>query len=55
MPATINSRMPLNESERGDILRAAIGYALGEEPIGLMRIREHYAGKLGDGPDRCAF
>lgn len=46
---------PLDESERSDILRAAIGYALGEDPIGLMRIRERYAGKLGDGPDRRAF
>lgn len=46
---------PLNESERSDILRVAIGYALGEDAIGLMRIRERFAGKLGDGPDRRAF
>ncbi len=41
---------PLSESERGDILRAAIGYALGDEPIGLGRLREKYAAKLADTP-----
>ncbi len=46
---------PLSETERFDILRAAIGYALGEEPIGLGRLREKYAAKLADGPDRRAF
>ena len=38
---------PLTETERSDILRAAIGYALGEEPIGLARFRERYAGQDG--------
>jgi tetratricopeptide (TPR) repeat protein len=46
---------PLSESERGDILRAAISYALGDEPIGLGRLREKYAAKLADTPDRHAF
>jgi tetratricopeptide (TPR) repeat protein len=46
---------PLSQSERGDILRAAIGYALGDEPIGLGRLREKYAAKLADTPDRHAF
>jgi tetratricopeptide (TPR) repeat protein len=46
---------PLADNERADILRAAIGYALGEDAIGLMRIRERYAAKLGDGADRRAF
>ena len=46
---------PLNETERFDILRAAIGFAFGEEPIGLSRLREKYAAKLADGPDRRAF
>jgi tetratricopeptide (TPR) repeat protein len=46
---------PLNEAERSDILRAAIGYALGEEPLGLARLRERYAAKMADGPDRRAF
>lgn len=46
---------PLSELERADILRAAIGYALGEEPIGLARFRERYSAKMADGPDRRAF
>ena len=46
---------PLGDAERPDILRAAIGFALGEDAIGLVRFREKYAGKMGDGPDRRAF
>ncbi|MGB2598709.1 MAG: tetratricopeptide repeat protein, partial [Pseudolabrys sp.] len=46
---------PLNDGERSDILRAAIGYALGEESIGLARLREKYQAKFADGPDRRAF
>jgi hypothetical protein len=46
---------PLTETERYDILRAAIGYSLGDEPIGLARFRERYAAKMADTPDRRAF
>ena len=46
---------PLTEAERSDILRAAIGYALADEAIGLARFREKYAAKMADGPDRRAF
>ena len=46
---------PLSDSERSDILRAAIGYALSEELIGLARLREKYEAKFADGPDRRAF
>jgi tetratricopeptide (TPR) repeat protein len=46
---------PLNDVERGDIMRAAIGYALGEDRLGLERFREKYAAKIADGPDRHAF
>jgi len=46
---------PLGDTERSDILRAAIGYALAEEPIGLGRLREKYEAKFADGPDRRAF
>ncbi len=46
---------PLSEAERIDILRAAIGYALGDEPIGLARFRDKYAAKMADTPDRHAF
>jgi len=46
---------PLSEAERVDILRAAIGYALDDEPIGLARFRDKYAAKMADTPDRHAF
>jgi tetratricopeptide (TPR) repeat protein len=46
---------PLDDAERPDILRTAIGYALGEDALGLMRFRERYAAKMGDGPERRAF
>jgi hypothetical protein len=46
---------PLNEVERSDILRAAIGYALAEEPLNQARLRERYAAKMADGADRRAF
>jgi hypothetical protein len=46
---------PLNDTERADILRAAIGYSLAEDMIGLARFRERYAAKMGEGPDRRAF
>ena len=36
-------------------MRAAIGYSLGDEPIGLARLREKYAAKMADAPDRRAF
>ena len=41
--------------ERADMLRAAIGYALAEDAIGLDRFRTKYAPKMADGPDRRAF
>lgn len=46
---------PLTEPERADILRAAIGYALGDDMIGTARLRERYQGKMADGPSRHAF
>jgi tetratricopeptide (TPR) repeat protein len=46
---------PLSESERADILRAAIGYSLADESISLARLRERYAARLADSPDRHAF
>src|SRR5262249_7164124 len=46
---------PLNDTERADIVRASIGYALGEETNGLARLREKYGAKFSDGPDRRAF
>jgi hypothetical protein len=46
---------PLNDAERVDILRAAIGYALAGDSIGLQRFHDKYAAKMADSPDRHAF
>jgi len=46
---------PLTAIERNDVLRAAIGYALGEDALGAGRFRERYAPKMADGPDSRAF
>jgi hypothetical protein len=46
---------PLTALERPDIMRAAVGYALADDMIGLARLRERYAAKMADGPDRAAF
>ena len=36
-------------------MRAAIGYALAEDAMGLDRFRTKYAPKMAEGPDRAAF
>jgi hypothetical protein len=46
---------PLTDIERQDILRAEIGYALGEDTLGLGRFREKYAAKMAATPDARAF
>jgi len=46
---------PLSGQERADVLRAAVGYALAEDSIGLDRLRTKYAPKMTEGPDRRAF
>jgi hypothetical protein len=46
---------PLEDKERLDILRAAVGYGLGDDILGLNRFREKFAAKMSDGPDRRAF
>ena len=46
---------PLNDIERADILRAAIGFALGEDTLGLGRLREKYAAKMAETPDARDF
>jgi tetratricopeptide (TPR) repeat protein len=46
---------PLSDPERADILRAAIGYALGEDVIGVARLRERYGAKMAESPERRAF
>ena len=46
---------PLNAGERFDILRAAIGYALADDTLGVRRFRDKYAAKMDSGPNAHAF
>ncbi|MET0277769.1 MAG: tetratricopeptide repeat protein [Pseudorhodoplanes sp.] len=46
---------PLSDVERGDILRAAIGYALAGDTIGIGRLREKYESKMNESPEKRAF
>jgi hypothetical protein len=46
---------PLNASERVDVLRAAVGYALADDAIGRDRFREKYAVKMAKSSDRRIF
>lgn len=46
---------PFNAFEKADIIRAAIGYSLSDDAIGLSRLKEKFAAKLSDDSDREAF
>jgi tetratricopeptide (TPR) repeat protein len=46
---------PLNPTEKGDVIRAVVGYALAEDAIGLARFREKYAPLMSGDIDRAAF
>jgi tetratricopeptide (TPR) repeat protein len=46
---------PLNPVEKGDVIRAVVGYALAEDSIGLARFREKYAPLMSGEADRTAF
>ncbi|QCK88067.1 hypothetical protein E8L99_21060 [Phreatobacter aquaticus] len=46
---------PLTEEERRHILRAAIGYALSDEPIGLDRLRTRWTEFMAKSPDERSF
>jgi predicted negative regulator of RcsB-dependent stress response len=46
---------PLSAMEKSDVIRAAIGYALAEDAIGLARFREKYNPKMDRDNDRAAF
>ena len=46
---------PLNAAEKGDVIRAVVGYALAEDAIGLARFREKYAPLMSGDADRQAF
>jgi hypothetical protein len=46
---------PLSATEKSDIIRAVVGYALAEDAIGLSRFREKYLPLMSGGADRAAF
>jgi hypothetical protein len=46
---------PLNPVEKGDVIRAVVGYALADDAIGLARFREKYAPLMSGEADRAAF
>jgi hypothetical protein len=46
---------PLNPLEKGDVIRAVVGYALAEDALGLARFREKYVPLMSAEPDRAAF
>jgi tetratricopeptide (TPR) repeat protein len=46
---------PLNPVEKGDVIRAVVGYALAEDALGLARFREKYAALMSGEADRAAF
>ena len=46
---------PLNAAEKGDVIRAVVGYALAEDAIGLARFREKYAPLMSGEADRLSF
>jgi hypothetical protein len=46
---------PLNAAEKGDVIRAVVGYALAEDAIGLARFREKFAPLMSGEVDRQAF
>jgi tetratricopeptide (TPR) repeat protein len=46
---------PLNPVEKGDVIRAVVGYALADDGIGLSRFREKYAPLMSGEADRFAF
>jgi tetratricopeptide (TPR) repeat protein len=46
---------PLDPLEKGDVIRAVVGYALAEDGIGLARFREKYAPLMNGDADRTAF
>lgn len=46
---------PLTVIEKSDVIRAAIGYAMAEDSLGLVRFREKYSPKMDGEGDRAPF
>lgn len=46
---------PLSDGERGDVMRAAIGYVMSDEALSLDRLRTKFAAKMAQGADARLF
>jgi len=46
---------PLTDTERADIMRAGVAYAMADDKIGRARLRDKYAAKMAEGTERRAF
>jgi tetratricopeptide (TPR) repeat protein len=46
---------PLNPVEKGDVIRALVGFALAEDDIGVTRFREKYGPLMSGDADRAIF
>src|SRR5581483_1381424 len=46
---------PLSSTEKSDVIRAVVGYALADDTIGLARFREKYAPLMSGESDKLAF
>ena len=46
---------PLDDQERQDVLRVAIGYALANDQLSLDRLRTKFGPKMGDSPNAHTF
>ncbi|MDR3374555.1 MAG: tetratricopeptide repeat protein [Ancalomicrobiaceae bacterium] len=50
-----SDKTALDNQERLDVIRAAIGYALGADQLSLDRLRNKFAAKMRDSPNSRAF
>jgi len=50
-----NDAAPLNENDRGEVMRAAIAYSLANDETSLDRLRAHFSPKMKTAPDDAAF
>lgn len=50
-----SDNIPLEQIERDDILKAAIGYSLAGDQLSLDRLRTKYAKKMADSPQAASF
>jgi hypothetical protein len=46
---------PLNDGERGQVLRMAVAYSLADDEASLERLRKNFAPKMANTPDASAF